>query len=97
MVTLSRQPLLMARDAAPTTAATSTTCNKPRPKICLRSDQSRDGSSSNPTRNNMTMTPNSAKCITSPEAPCHVQQRWPDDGPRNQESEHGTQDLGAWR
>ena len=47
------------------TAAVSTTCRPPSPKIEWRSFHKREGCSSRPTKNSIITTPNSAKCITS--------------------------------
>jgi hypothetical protein len=57
------------RPAASATAAINTvepsSCTLPQPKIGRRSDHSRLGSSSRPTRNSISTTPNSAKCRMS--------------------------------
>ncbi len=52
-----------ASTAAPNiSAAEPNSCTLPQPKMGLRSDHSRCGSSSSPTRNSISTTPNSAKC-----------------------------------
>ena len=53
------------RDAAASAAAEPNSCTLPQPKIGLRSAHSRRGSSSSPTRNSISTTPNSAKCRMS--------------------------------
>ena len=56
-----RRPARRRRSAAPQPS----TCTLPQPKIGRRSAHSRCGSSSRPTRNSISTTPNSAKCRMS--------------------------------
>ncbi len=62
-----------SRQSAPTSTPTPVintaepnSCTLPQPKIGRRRDHSRRGSSSRPTRNSISTTPNSAKCRMSP-------------------------------
>ena len=58
----SRQSTPKARPAARISASSRAICTLPQPKIGRRSAHSRFGSSSSPTRNSISTTPNSAKC-----------------------------------
>jgi len=51
-------------NASMTTARVPTTCSPPSPNKGLRKLHTLSGSSSRPTRNNSSTTPNSAKCKT---------------------------------
>ncbi len=78
----SRQSRATNIAASPKTAETPITCNAPSPKICLRKAQSFDGSNSNPIRNNITITPNSANCFTvSPLSPTRLKADGPISAP----------------
>ena len=61
----SRQSTPASKAAPSISAAEPNSCTLPQPKIGLRSDHSRRGSSSSPTRNSISTTPNSAKCSMS--------------------------------
>ena len=54
-----------ASAASPISSAEPNSCTLPQPKMGLRNDQSRCGSSSRPTRKSMRTTPNSANCSMS--------------------------------
>ncbi len=57
------QAMELNNNAAPVIInAVKPTCIPPKPNIGDLSFQSKDGCSSNPTRNNIITTPNSAKC-----------------------------------
>ena len=64
--TSASRPSAPARTPTPTiSAAEPNNCTLPQPKIGLRSVHRRRGSSSRPTRNSISTTPNSAKCRMS--------------------------------
>ena len=64
--TSASRPSLPASRPTPTiSAAEPNSCTLPQPKMGLRSVHSRRGSSSSPTRNSISTTPNSAKCRMS--------------------------------
>ncbi len=66
------------RQATPVRApVVSSTCRPPVPRIGPFSCHKRAGRSSNPTRNNISTTPNSAKCITSFCSPTNPSRKGP--------------------
>ena len=63
--TARRQSMPQASAPSASSSAEPNSCTLPQPKIGFRSDQSRCGSSSRPTRKSIRTTPNSANCSMS--------------------------------